>query len=69
MTRLTIVTLDAVRRGDWIFKVSHCPSSDMICVCAWNEIMLWSNVRFFEDESAAKNWLDYLEITANSGLK
>jgi hypothetical protein len=66
--RPTIVTLDPVTRGDWVFKVSHCPESDIICVFSWNHMLLWSNVRFFYEEEAAKNWLDYLELQTAGNL-
>jgi hypothetical protein len=49
-----------VRRNDWLFKVSVNNDEGIILVHAYNETFMWSQIRFFDSENTAKNWVDYL---------
>jgi len=63
--RPTVVSLDPVQRGDWIFQTSQCPATGAICVVTINPIMLWTNVRYFLCDSAAEHFMDYLVSQTN----
>jgi len=52
------VSLDPVKISDWIFKVSTYDGN--VLVCAYSPQFFLSSIRFFEDEEAAKKFVDYL---------
>lgn len=52
------VSLDPVFISDWTFKVSD--YNGIIMVLSFNSVFQYSHVRFFEDEIAAKDFVDYM---------
>lgn len=62
-------SLDTVKLGDFFFKVSNCLDTGSICVVAYNPLMLWSHVKFFDSEAIAKNWIEYLVMQGVAGEK
>jgi hypothetical protein len=62
-----IVSLDPVRRGDWVFKVSS--YDEIILVHSFNAELHWSNIRFFDSEIMAHNFIEYLMLQSEMGTK
>lgn len=63
---IDITSLDPVEIGEWWFKVSLYVDAGSICVVSINIKLGWVNVRFFEDEDRAKDWVEYLSMQKSS---
>lgn len=51
-------TLDVVEANGWRLKASSLDG--MICLVVFHPLFMWSQVRFFNNENEAHNWIEYL---------
>jgi hypothetical protein len=65
-TLYTMISLDTVKVGDWLFKTSSNPESGVICIVALNPDACYCHTRYFRCEHDAKIWIEYI---CSSGKK
>lgn len=68
MKDIPVTILPLVQRGDWLFKTSVNDMDGVICIVAFNPIFQYSNVRFFDSENRAADWVECL-IMQSTNLK
>ena len=54
------VSINPVLIDDWMFKVST--YDGQIMVITHNKLFEWTNIRFFESENSARNYIEYLQM-------
>lgn len=60
MKNIPVTYLPLIQRGDWLFKTSVNNNDGVICIVAFNPIFQYTNVRYFDSETMAADWVNYL---------
>jgi len=63
---MKLVSMNLVKRGDFLFKVSLNGDTDTIMIHVYNVTYKWSHVRFFDSEILAHDWIEYLMLQENN---
>ncbi len=64
-----IITLDPVRRGDWIIQASYNQPEEVIMVILFNIITFTTSVRFFYSETSANVYVEEVLTQSAAGKK
>ena len=60
-------SLSTVKRGDFLFKLSE--MDGRILLVSHSPIFQYTNIRFFDSESMAKNFIEYLVMQSKEMKK
>lgn len=63
---MKLVSLDPVQRDDWTFKVSVNNDNGIIMIHSHNALFQWSQIRFFDSEMMAKDYVEYLVMQSKN---